>query len=47
MQNILMHKGLDALEIGLLFIPIDDSAEYIGAEGASLPGSRRISYFHR
>jgi hypothetical protein len=46
LQNIMMQKGLHAPEIGVLFISIDDIAEYIDVEGASRPGNS-IIYIHR
>jgi hypothetical protein len=42
-----MSKWLHAPEIGVLFISVDDNAEYIGVEGASRPGNRGIIYFRR
>jgi hypothetical protein len=41
-----MKKWLYAPEVAELVISIDD-AEYIDVEGASYPGNRSISYFHR
>jgi hypothetical protein len=42
-----VQKGLYAPEIGVLFISIYDTAEYIDVEGALRPGNRSIIYFHR
>jgi hypothetical protein len=43
--NILLYKGLHALEIGGLNSFINEIVEYIDTERASCPYSRRIKYF--
>jgi hypothetical protein len=47
LQNILMSKGHYAPETGVLFISIDDTAEYIDGEGALRPRNGSIIYFRR